>query len=221
MRYRPMSILIISILLYMPAGAQFFIDSPSPTSLFQGDYNISLRLGPEGTMIARLSSVPFSGVSIGVSYGGEKILGYEDPLFYPNVGVEFRVMVLEGSEVLPHIIIGYDSQGYDWDGDVFRVFSKGFYSLCGKEMGLLKGGAGINYNTAEEMMGFFGGVIVNLSQTFAIVGDYSLYPEADESQFLALGLRTYFEGILIQFSFRDITGESMGRAIDLGYSGYF
>ena len=60
-----------------------------------------------------------------------------------------------------------------------------------------------------------------MSQTFGITGDYSYYPDAEEKQFLAAGVRTYFENVLIQFSFRDITGDRVGRAIDLGYTGYF
>ncbi len=221
MRYNLSKIILISLLFCAPALAQFFIDSPYPSELLQGDYNISLRIGPEGTLLARLSSVPFRGISIGISYGGEKVLGYNESLFYPNIGVEIRLLILEESELFPRIILGFDSQGYDWDGEEYRVGSKGIYSLLGKEIGLFKCGLGLNYSTDREKIGGFCGVILNLSQTFGIAGDYSYYPDAEEKQFLTAGVRTYFENVLIQFSFRDITGERVGRAIDLGYTGYF
>lgn len=222
MRYHAVVIIIVASILFSSSLiAQFFVDSPYPSSLLQGDYNISLRIGPEGALLARLSSVPFRGISIGISYGGERILGYEDPLFYPNIGVEVRLLVLEESQLLPLIILGFDSQGYDWNGEDFAVKEKGIYSLFGKEIGMFNTGIGINYNTNVKKTGFFGGAIINLSQTFGFVGDYSFYPGTDERQFLSIGLRTYFEGILFQFVFRDITGRKIGRAIDLGYAGYF
>jgi hypothetical protein len=221
MRYKIVNLVFFYLLVCMPLYAQYFIDSPSPGGMLQGDYLVSMRIGPEGSLLVRLSSAPFHGLSIGISYGGEKILGYEDPLFYKNPGIEARLLVMEEASLIPRIILGFDSQGYDWDGKDFRVRSKGIYGLLGKEMAIFQGGVGVNYNTEDGKTGFFSGALLNLSPTFSVVGDYSFYPDEENKGFLGLGTRINFEGVLLQFTFRDITGKKTGRALDLGYTGCF
>lgn len=223
MEHKIVKLVFICLVFYMPLNAQYFIDSPAPMAMLQGDYLVSMRVGPEGSLLVRLSSVPFDGFAIGISYGGEKILGYEDPLFYKNPGIEVRLLVLEEASLVPRVILGFDSQGYDWDSkkEEFRVKSKGIYGLLGKDIGIFQVGVGVNYNTVDAETGFFGGALLNLSSTFSIVGDYSLYPDEDDGDFLGLGARVNFEGVLLQFTFRDMTGKKTGRALDLGYTGCF
>jgi len=223
MRNKIVTFIFVCLVVSVPLYAQYFIDSPFPAMMLQGDYSVSIRIGPEGSLLARLSSVPFQGLSIGISYGGEKILGYEDPLFYKNPGIEVRVLVLEEASLIPRVILGFDSQGYDWDvkEDDFEVRSKGIYGLLGKDIGIFQSGVGVNYNTKDGETGFFGGVAFNLSSSFSIVGDYSIYPAGEAWNLLGLGARINFEGVLLQFAFRDITGEKIGRTLDLGYTGCF
>jgi len=223
MRDKIVILIFVCLVVSMPLHAQCFIDSPSPGMMLQGDYLVSIRIGPSGSLLARLSSVPFQGLSIGISYGGEKILGYEDPLFYKNSGIEVRLLVLEEGPLISRVVLGFDSQGYDWDvavGD-FKVRSKGIYGLLGKDIGMFQSGVGVNHNTKEGETGFFGGVALNLSSSFSIVGDYSIYPAGETRDLLGLGARVNFEGVLLQFAFRDITGEKIGRTLDLGYTGGF
>lgn len=221
MKDKIVALIFVGLVVYMPLYAHYFIDSPSPEAILQGDYSVSMRIGPGGSLLVRLSSVPFDGLFIGLSYGGEKILGYEDPLFYRSPGIEARVLILEEALLIPRLVLGFDSQGYDWDDSNFKIRSKGIYVLLGKNISMFQSGIGMNYNTEDRKIGFFGGIILSLSPIFSFVGDYSIYPDEENRDFLGLGARINFEGVLLQFTFRDITGKKIGRALDLGYTGYF
>ena len=179
-----------------------------------------MRVGPDGELIARLSSSPFSGLSIGISYGGSNIIGYGSPDFYSIPGVTVRFIIIEETPYTPRIICGFDSQGYDYDGDRFKTRAKGVYGLLGKDIGFFALGVGINYSVSidERETGLFAGAIMELSPTFAFVGDYSLYSDSNS---LLAGVRVGFGDVYFGFSLRDITGKTVGRVLDVGYEGYF
>ncbi len=207
------------LLFTFPLYGGYFIDSPSPEAIYSGNWEMGIRVGPDGGLLARLSSVPFDGLSIGLSYGGNNILGYNTPKFYKNPGIALRVLIFEETHYIPKIILGFDSQGYDYDGEKFETRAKGIYALAGKQFGGLQGGIGANYNTEERVVGLFAGAVFDFSYNYALVGDYSFY--FDGEYLVGLGLRFNLGAAFAQFAFRGPIRGRFGRVLDIGYKGYF
>jgi len=199
-------------------GWLYYIDQPSYTSLSHGEYLFSLRLQDENGMIGSGWVGLFDRFTIGLSYGGLRLLGKKTPEWYPRVEFRSRAVVIPESEFYPQIIFGFDSQGYGKYENGYEIPSKGFFLALGKNFGLFQGTLGINRGIGKdkEIDGFCGGAI-GIGTGLLFTGDYSLKGN------LNLGMEFRFmETLSLKFSVRDILNKGgFDRIVEISYKEWF
>lgn len=124
-------------------------------------------------------------LNIGVSYGGDGIIGRNAPRFNPHLGAMIKFRIVEESYVWPAIALGYDHQGYggidaSYNGYVFK--SPGFFVAASKnylffntvQLGLH---GGLNYSLEEwediRWPNLYVGLDLGFNETFALMAEYN------------------------------------------------
>jgi hypothetical protein len=109
------------------------VDSPTAGLVDKGLFAVDLRLFPDGGLVGQLHAGIMRRLTIGMSFGGEGLIGNDQIDWYPRVEAAARYRVLEESEALPAFSIGYETQGFGpRAGNRYQVKSKGFYVAASK-----------------------------------------------------------------------------------------
>lgn len=214
-----------------------FIDQPDARSLEHGEYFVGLRLQDQGGIILNLGVGFFGQFTFGASYGGLNFIGTGKPQFYPHVKLQARALLLKEAELLPSLLLGFDSQGYDaYTGGHHLIRSKGLFLAVGKTLGQeayqTSGAVGANYSL-EEPRGVSGfvGIEQHLLPNFSFLADYDLGlndPESLRRGYLNTGVRWVFaQSLILEFDLRDLLGNSLltdnrfNRIVKIGYRQWF
>jgi len=124
------------------------IDSPTAGLVAKGRFGLALRLFPNGGVLGQLNAGVLKRLTIGVSYGGERIIGQGDIDWFPRVEAAVRYRIIEESETWPALVVGYETQGYGaYRKGRYQIKSKGFFLSLSK-----------NYTSALGQFGVHGGV---------------------------------------------------------------
>ncbi len=100
--------------LVVPAHAILYnIDAPVPISLGHGEYFVATRLWGAGGALVRGGVGLFDRVTLGISYGGDHLLGNDSVRLYRRPEFQGRLAVLNESGYIPALTVGFESQGYD------------------------------------------------------------------------------------------------------------
>lgn len=111
------------------------IDLPTAGILQKGFTGVSLDVMPDGVVVSKIEVGVFDGFSFGISYGGSNIIGSGNIQWYKLPGINLRTRILDESQTLPAITIGFDSQGkgnYNRDLDRYQIKSPGFFAAAAK-----------------------------------------------------------------------------------------
>lgn len=128
------------------------IDSPTAGLIAKGSFGVDLRFFPNGGVLGQLNAGALDRLIIGLSFGGEQIIGAQDVEWYPRVEPTIRYRLIEENDALPALAIGYETQGYGTYGaGRYRIKSKGVFMAASK-----------NYTSALGQFGLHGGL--NLSR---------------------------------------------------------
>ena len=155
---------------YQALGETYTISCPTAWTRARGNFDVHMSLEPF-LVSGNLSLTDFLG--FGVSYGGEAVVGYGDPIMNPRPCFQAKVQLTNGSEIVPAIAVGYDDQGQGQfiengmfeDGkfvitddpgaveyDRYLVKCKGIYGVLSQEyefLGYIGIHAGANYAITE------------------------------------------------------------------------
>jgi len=153
----------------------------APTAGILGHRQVLYRVdfSPYGGITGYLNIGLLDKMNLGISYGGDNIISYNEPDFLPHLNFNFRARFLEETVTLPAIAVGFDNQGYlpYYDGRFFYK-SPGFYAVASKNYGFLYGDLsfhlGGNYTletTDKEGPDFFAGFIY-IYEFFKLTLDY-------------------------------------------------
>jgi len=225
---------LISLILAAQLG---FIDQPNASSLEHGQYFVGLRLQDQGGVVFNLGVGFFGQFTVGMSYGGLNLIGTGKPALYPMVQFQARALLLKEAELLPSVLLGFDSQGYDaYAGGHFATRSKGIFLALGKKLGpeayQTSGAFGANYcfEDPKGVSGFIG-VEQHFLPNFSLLADYDLGlrdPDSRKRGYFNLGVRWIFaQSLLLEFGLRDLLGNSMtagnqfNRIVKIGYRQWF
>ena len=108
-------------------------DNPTAGLVDKGRGAVEMRMFPEGGLVGQLQAGIMRRLTIGLSFGGEGVIGNDPIDWYPRVEAAARYRVLEESEALPAFAVGYETQGYGpRAGDRYQVKSKGFFVAASK-----------------------------------------------------------------------------------------
>ncbi|MBN2464283.1 hypothetical protein JXD38_01485 [candidate division WOR-3 bacterium] len=146
-----MRIVLLVLAIILPASAVLYnIDEPVPISLAHAEYYISGRLWGEGGIMMRFGFGLWNRVTLGMSYGGNYVLGPGAPRFFDRYRPDFqaRIAILQEQGYTPNLLLGFESQGYDdCSLQVYQVREKGAYLCAGKTFDAIRSHCqlGLNY----------------------------------------------------------------------------
>jgi len=225
------SFLVILVLAVPAFGILYNIDQPTPVSLAHGEYYASTRLWGSGGVMARFGVGLFNRLTLGMSYGGDQVIGSDEPRFFDRYRPELqaRLLILEEMGYVPSLLLGFDSQGYDNCVDKeYIVREKGGYLCLGKTIDASRTYCqlGINYWQGTDAF-----VAVNQLLPGALEAmleyDPAFNDTADNNRgFLNFGLAwTFNEQLRVVVALRDILGKReetrLNRILELSFTEHF
>ena len=166
------------------------VDSPTAGLIEKGRYAMDMRLFAEGGVMGRLQAGALKRLSIGLSFGGERLIGQGDVDWYPRVEVTARYRVLEENQTWPALVLGYETQGHGYyAAGRYQSKSKGFYLALSKNYasGLGQFGlhAGVNFTREDkdddDWSAWFG-LDKSLNEELALIAEYDLARNDDALQ---------------------------------------
>jgi hypothetical protein len=109
------------------------IDCPTAGLVGRGHFGVDLRFFPQGGVLGQLNAGVLDRLSIGLSFGGEQIIGDQEVDWYPRVEPAIRYRVIEESQALPALVLGYETQGYGvYRSGRYQTKSKGVFLAASK-----------------------------------------------------------------------------------------
>ncbi|MDA0334791.1 MAG: hypothetical protein O2782_06485 [bacterium] len=167
------------------------VDSPTAGLVDKGRFAVDMRLFPQGGLSGQLQAGIMRRLTIGLSFGGEGIIGNDPIDWYPRVEAAARYRILEESEALPALAVGYETQGFGPRvGERYQVKSKGFFLAASKNyvsgLGQFGVHAGINWSnetTDDDGPNGWVGIDKTINEELSVVTEYDfgLNDNADDS----------------------------------------
>jgi hypothetical protein len=201
---------------------RYLIDMPSSGILDKGFVNVGSDVLPNGVVITKLEVGAFDGVSFGISYGGENIIGSGSPRWYKYPGVNLRFRLMEETLNFPALSIGFDSQGkgifFD-SSNRFEIKSPGFFVSGSKNfemLGYLSIHGSLNYSLeskdGDNFLNLMLGVEKTIGKKVSINMEYNFAfnDNADKlygktNGYLNLGVRwSVGDGLTLGLDLRDL-----------------
>lgn len=185
------------------------IDLPTAGILEKGYVGVTVDVIPVGVVTSKIEVGVFENFSFGISYGGSNIIGTGRIDWYKLPGVNVRYRIIDETQSLPALAVGFDSQGkgkYDDQLDRFEIKSPGFFAAVAKNfefLGYLSVHGVINYslenkdNDRDPNIGI--GIEKTLGSSASFVIEYDLgFNDNDagalgeDSGYLNMGFRMSF-----------------------------
>jgi opacity protein-like surface antigen len=114
------------------------IDAPTSSVLDDHAYSTRSRFYSQGGILEYLSFGVYPGVNLGASVAVDGFIGDQKDVRVraPNAQVKWRFY--EGDQTFPSMAVGYDGQGYQYNGsnENYDQRQRGFYVVATKELGV-------------------------------------------------------------------------------------
>lgn len=219
---------------------RFLIDVPTAGMIGKGNLVMDLEFYQEGGVLCGLNVGVFDRLSLGISYGGSRLIGNRPPVMNELPGVNVKVRIIEESLLLPAIAVGFDTQGkegYNRTLNRYAIKSPGFYAVVSKNysfVGDLSFHGGVNYSLeradGDKDPNVFLGLEKTIGPVISLLLEYNIATNDNNSQefgrgngYLNAGLKWTFGGKLtLGVSFKDIlknrgTVAVANRVVNLEY----
>lgn len=220
------------------------IDNPTAGTLHRGSFDIYLRMFGNGGLLSGVGVGITPRFMIGLSFGGENIIGAGDVNWNPAPGIQGRVRVLDENLAMPAITLGFNSQGYGPYSDAinrYSIKSKGFYAVASKNYAVLfnlglHGGVNVSLENDDEDrdLNVFFGADLSLNREFRVLAEYDLGRNDNRTEqfgsgdgYLNAGVQwTFSERLFIEFYLKNILkngppGTEVNRVFQIAYVEYF
>lgn len=221
---------------------RYIIDLPNASTLPNASFDVTMRLFPQGGLLAGVNVGLNERFMLGVSYGGINVIGRGKVNWHPFAGANARYRILSESFSFPGIAIGFDSQGHGAFVDSLDRFERkslGFYVVSSKNYQIFDGLSvhlGGNYslqnNDRDKGLNVFTGAELNVRPELAFMLEYDFGLNDNNGRalgqgkgFLNLGIRytikdaVYFE-VYVMDILENIT-HNTERVIKLTYLEFF
>ncbi|MFA8342245.1 MAG: hypothetical protein ACEPO8_04660 [Rhodothermaceae bacterium] len=132
------------------------IDMPSAGILEKGFVGVSMDVMPHGVLISKIEVGVFTNFCFGISYGAGNLIGSGDPEWYEWPGINARLRLMDETEGIPALTIGFDSQGkgvYNDGLKRYEIKSPGAFIVASKNfnlLGYLSVHGGVNYSFEKD-----------------------------------------------------------------------
>ena len=150
---------LVSIAAFAQPGALILgelIDTPVAKTIPQASVQSTIRLYQEGGVLGSIQVGLTPRIAMGLSWGGENIIGSGDVDLNPRPEVHVQYLMFQELYLSPAILIGFQSQGsgaYISSLERYTVKSRGFYAVASKNTAFLGGlgiHAGINWSMENK-----------------------------------------------------------------------
>ncbi|MEW6509701.1 MAG: hypothetical protein AB1428_01940 [Bacteroidota bacterium] len=131
---------------------RYLTDVPTAGMIDKGNFAVDIDFYRAGGVLVGFSAGIFNRVSMGISYGGSKLIGGESPELNETPGVNVKIRVAEEGMLFPALVLGFDSQGkegYIKSLSRYAIKSPGLYAVVSKNyaaLGYLSLHGGVNYS---------------------------------------------------------------------------
>lgn len=198
------------------------VDLPTAGVVEKGYVGVSLDVMPFGVLVSKIEVGVFENFSFGISYGGSNIIGRGKITGYKLPGINVRARIINESEALPAIVLGFDSQGkgeFDKTLNRYQIKSPGFFAAVSKNFnfyGYLSIHGMINFSferdDADKDLNLGFGIEKTLGSKVSVVGEYDFAINdntgnslGDGSGYLNIGLRwSLGDGLTLGLNLRDL-----------------
>ncbi|MEA1973037.1 MAG: hypothetical protein U9N34_07085 [Candidatus Cloacimonadota bacterium] len=225
-------------------------DAPTAGILQKGEVRMYSKLYRENGLNLGTQVGLFPRFMFGVSYGGEQIVGNQEPNYHKRVEFNAKFRLFDESSKMVAIVLGFDSQGhgrYYNTEDRYDIKSKGFYLTASRNFSLL--GAfgihgGLNYSLEDSAgdndLSYFLGFDKSIANMIVFTAEYDFAINDNEEKFdipltiegegkgyLNAGINIKFtDSISLKISARDLLENSpntlgMDRSITFNYTTKF
>ncbi|MBU2574036.1 MAG: hypothetical protein KKH28_08180 [Elusimicrobia bacterium] len=172
------------------------IDIPTAGILDYYGFMLKTRAYSEGGVIGSLNFGVLERLNLGASMTVDKLIGSDAPIRMrrPEIQVKFRFF--DGGYYIPAAAVGYDGQGYYYDGDARKYLEKGkgLYLAGSKEAWIsnlvLHGGFNIPDFDNNYLFGFLG-ANYTLEDKASFILEYDSLFHKDDPTRLNVGARIY------------------------------
>jgi hypothetical protein len=161
------------------------VDFPTAATLPRASFNVELDAFSNGGLLSMISIGLHKRFMIGISYGGEGVLGNEKADWFERPEYMVKLMLIDENLGFPAVALGFESQGHGFYDDVlnrYRFKAPGFYLAVSKgyqTFNWVSGiHAGINMNPIEDDgdgdddFSFYGGFDITFNNNLTILGEY-------------------------------------------------
>ncbi|RKY80714.1 hypothetical protein DRQ07_05285 [candidate division KSB1 bacterium] len=220
------------------------IDTPAAKLPDRGEIQSGLSMYSNGGLLGSILIGLSPRFALGVSYGGENIIGTGDINLNPQPSVEVRYLLFEEKFLFPAIQIGFNSQGYGaYNKDLKRysVKSMGLYAVASKNTSFL-GGLGIHgginisleNSDGDKDPNIFFGCHKQINSELVIIAEYNtaINDNSDNAigsgkGYLNCGIRWIFaKQVFVEFDMKNLfeNGQNVAgssREVKLYYTTHF
>lgn len=234
------------------AGAQaqgeltMLIDKPTAGLLKRGTFAVTSEFFQQGGVLVGLSVGVFEPFSIGLSYGGTRIIGHEKISMNPWPGVQAKLRILNEDVSIPALAIGFDSQGKEvyYAGDSlnrYTIKSPGIFLVASKNysiLGNLSLHAGINrsfeQDDGDKDLNIYLGVEKSLGKDISLMFEYDFATNDNNNHalgkgkgYLNIGFRwSVSKGLVVGMNLKNVVKNQNNihvgnRTLQLDYVGSF
>lgn len=197
-------------------------DTPVANKMYPADLETEFRMYPNGGLLLSMLVGITDHFSLGVSYGGEEIIGTGKANMNPIPCVHVRFLLLEELFLSPALLIGFNSQGYGGyikDLKRYAVKSHGVYAVVSKNTSFLGGiglHGGINWSLenqdGDSDPNFFAGCHKHFGSELTIIGEYdtAINDNSDDAVgsgkgYLNCGIRWYLSSYFsLEFAWKNV-----------------
>lgn len=223
---------------------RFVVDVPTAGMLPEGSFTLDLDFYQRGGVLCGLSFGLLERLTVGLAYGGSKLIGSDDPEWNEVPGVNLKVRLFEESTALPALALGFDSQGRDGylrALDRYLIKSPGFFIVASRNyawLGDMSLHGGVNYSLergdGDRDISVYVGAEKSIGTSLALTGEYNLASNDSDGRSLGKG-RGYLNfgirwstgggmtlGLNVKDALRNLRDvESINRTIRLEYAKFF
>lgn len=201
---------------------RYLIDIPTAGMIPHGNLAMDMDLYQRGGLLIGLSIGAFDRVLLGISYGGENLIGNENPAWNSTPGFHVRFRLINETVIVPAIALGFDSQGkefYNKSLERYTIKSLGFYAVVSKNynfLGFLSFHGGVNYSLeradGDRDPNIFAGIEKTVGPSLSLIAEYNVgWNDSHEKAlgrgrgYLNVGARlSVGKGFSIGFNIKDI-----------------
>jgi hypothetical protein len=162
---------------------RFLIDIPTAGMIDKGSFAVDVDFYQGGGVLFGFSAGIFDRLSLGLSYGGSRLIGGESPVMNETPGFNIKLRVIEESALFPALALGFDTQGRDGYLSAlsrYVIKSPGLYAAVSKNynfLGYLSLHGGTNYTLeradGDRDLNFFVGAEKTVGPFVSVLLEYN------------------------------------------------